>query len=161
MTYDLTGAYIGKYKFNYNGFKKYAYCLTYVVIFILASFVYYKLNIKEYYFFIRNKKIDFPIYFRELPFLFLNSILKIAQSLSLCLFFLQINYNKYIAKVICFFGPLAFSIYLIHSNKISLENFMAKLFINQPRNIDLKSLLNFLFLKSFKIFVFILAIDYL
>ena len=71
------------------------------------------------------------------------------------------NYNKYIAKVICFFGPLAFSIYLIYSNKISLENFMAKLFINQPRNIDLKSLLNFMFLKSFKIFVFILAIDYL
>ena len=89
LTYDLTGEYIGKYRFNYNGFKKYAYCLTCVVIFILAAFVYYKLNIKEYYFFIRNKKIDFPIYFRELPFLSLNSIIKIAQSLSICLFFLK------------------------------------------------------------------------
>ena len=38
---------------------------------------------------------------------------------------------------------------------------MAKLFINKPRNIDLKSLLNFMFLKSFEIFVFSLALDYL
>ena len=38
---------------------------------------------------------------------------------------------------------------------------MAKLFINQPKNIDIKPLLNFMFLKSFKIFVFSLAFDYL
>ena len=161
LTYYLTGAYIGKYGVNFNGFKKYVYCLICATIFILASFIYFKLNIKEYYFFIRNKKIDIPDYFRQIPFASLTSILKIAQSISICLFFLQIHYNKYIAKIICFFGPLAFSVYLIHSNRLSLENYMPRFFINQPRNISLESLLSFMFLKSFKIFAFCLFIDYL
>ena len=71
----------------------------------------------------------------------LNSLLKITQSITICLFFLQMHYNKYIAKIICFFGPLAFSIYLIYTNQIILSNFMTKLCFNQPRNISLNSLL--------------------
>ena len=71
----------------------------------------------------------------------LNSLLKITQSISICLFFLQIHYNKYIAKIICFIGPLAFSIYLIHNNKIARDNLLRKALINQPKNISLNSVL--------------------
>ena len=80
-----------------------------------------------------------------------DSSLKIIQSITICLFFLQIHYNKYIAKIICFFGPLAFGIYLIHENKIIRDNVMRKLFINQPRNISLNSLLSLLLIKSVKL----------
>ena len=161
LIFYLTGAYIGKYRVDYNGFKKYIYCFICGSIFTLASYIYFKLNIKEYYFFIGNKKIEIPTSLRELPFEDLNSVLKIVQSITLCLFFLQIHYNKYIAKIICFFGPLAFSIYLIYSNPIILKNVINKLFINQPRNSSLKSLLSLLLIKSFKRSIFCLVIDYL
>ena len=73
---------------------------------------------------------------------------------------MQIHYNKYIAKIICFFGPLAFSIYLIYSNQIFLVNVISKLFINQPRDISLNSLLSLLLIKSLKACIISLIIDY-
>ena len=161
LIFYLTGAYIGKYRVDYNGFKKFIYCFICGAIFTLTSFIYFKFNIKEYYFLIANKKIEIPIFLRELPFENFNSVLKITQSITLCLFFLQIHYNQYIAKIICFFGPLAFSIYLIYSNPILLGNVIKKLFINQPRNSSLKSLLSLLLIKSFKRTAFCLVIDYL
>ena len=88
LTYYLTGAYIGKYRVNYNGFKKYIYCLICAAIFTVTSYIYFKFNIKEYYFFIGNKKIEIPISLREMPFENYNCVLKIIQSITLCLFFL-------------------------------------------------------------------------
>ena len=161
LIYYLTGAYIGKYRVDYKGFKRYACCLICGAIFTIASYLYFKLSIGEYYFLIGNKRIEIPIIFVQMYSGALNSVLKIVQAITVCLFFLQIHYNKYIAKIICFFGPLAFSVYLIHSNRLSLENYMPRFFINQPRNISLESLLSFMFLKSFKIFAFCLFIDYL
>ena len=90
-----------------------------------------------------------------------DSSLKIIQSITICLFFLQIHYNKYIAKIICFLGPLAFGIYLIHDHKIIRDNVSRKIFINQPRNISLNSLLSLLFIKTFKMSLLCLFIDYL
>ena len=73
---------------------------------------------------------------------------------------MQIHYNKYIAKIICFFGPLAFSIYLIYTNQIIAHNYISPLLVHQPRNISLKPLLSFLFIKTFIICLTSLIIDY-
>ena len=73
---------------------------------------------------------------------------------------MQIHYNKYIAKIICFFGPLAFSIYLIHNNKIARDNLLRKALINQPKNISLNSVLNLLLIKALKICLTCLVIDF-
>ena len=89
-----------------------------------------------------------------------NSLLKIIQSITVCLFFLQIHYNKYIAKIICFFGPLSFGIYLIHTNHIFIDNVVHKFFKNQPSNISLKSLLSLLSKTSLKVCITCLIIDY-
>ena len=160
LIFYLTGAYIGKYRVNYNGFKKYIYCLISGSIFIIASYLYFKIYIGEFYFLIGNKKIEIPIIFRQMFSKSLNSVLKITQSISICLFFMQIRYNKYIAKIICFFGPLAFSIYLIYTNQIIAHNYISPLLVHQPRNISLKPLLSFLFIKTFKICLTSLIIDY-
>ena len=87
--------------------------------------------------------------------------MKIIQSISVCLFFLIIPYNKYIGKVICFFGPLAFGIYLIHDNNIIRENFVRKLFIYESRNISFNSVLNIILMKALKVSLICLLIDYL
>ena len=73
---------------------------------------------------------------------------------------MQIHYNKYIAKIICFFGPLAFIIFLIYSNRILLVNVIWKICDNQPRDLSLKSLLNLLLMKTLKVCITSLIIDY-
>ena len=107
-----------------------------------------------------NKRIEIPIFFRHMFSESYNSLLKIIQTITVCLFFMQIHYNKYIAKFICFFGPLAFAIYLIYSNNILIDNVIRKFFINQPRNIDIKSLLSKLTKESLRICITCLIIDY-
>ena len=161
LTFYLTGAYIGKYRVDYSGFKRYFYCLIIAAIFIITSYLYFKIHIRELFFLIWNKKIEIPIIIVQMFSESLNSVLKIIQSITVCLFFMQIHYNKYIAKIICFLGPLAFSIYLIYTNQIILSNFMTKLCFNQPRNISLNSLLSLLFIKSLKVCLISLIIDYL
>lgn len=52
-----------------------------------------------------------------------DSLLRIAQSITVCLFFLQIHFNKHIGKIICFLGPLSFGIYLIHIHPLMNYNF--------------------------------------
>ena len=160
LIFYLTGAYIGKYRVDYNGFKKYIHCFIYGAIFFIASYLYFKIHIGEYYFLIMNKRIEIPIFFRHMFSESYNSLLKIIQTITVCLFFMQIHYNKYIAKIICFFGPLAFAIYLIYSNNILIDNVIRKFFINQPRNIDIKSLLSKLTKESLRICITCLIIDY-
>ena len=119
LLFYTIGGYIGKYKVNYNGFKRLILLFIYGSIYLIASHVYFKACIKkEYDFIIFDKKIEIPFELRKMLNESYDSSLKIIQSISVCLFFLQIPYNKYIGKVICFFGPLAFGIYLIHDNNI-------------------------------------------
>ena len=160
LTFYLTGAYIGKYRVDYSGFKRYFYCLIIAAIFIITSYLYFKIHIRELFFLIWNKKIEIPIIIVQMFSESLNSVLKIIQSITVCLFFMQIHYNKYIAKIICFFGPLAFSIFLIYSNRILLVNVIWKICDNQPRDLSLKSLLNLLLMKTLKVCITSLIIDY-
>ena len=87
LMFYLTGAYIGKYRVDYSGIKKYLYCLISGAIFIIASFLYFKIRKREFYFLINNKKIEIPIIFIQMFSQSLNSLLKITQSISICLFF--------------------------------------------------------------------------
>jgi hypothetical protein len=76
------------------------------------------------------------------------------------LFFSQIHYNKYIAKIICFFGPLVFGVYLIHIHPLSINNFLNHIFDKDPRNLCLISTMNLILMKSLKTFIICLIIDY-
>ena len=155
-------SYVGKYKVNYNGFKRLILLFLYGSIYLIASYVYFKACIqKEYNFIIFNKKIEIPFEIRKMLNESQDSSLKIMQSISICLFFLNIPYNKYIGKVICFFGPLAFGIYLIHDNNIIRENFVRKLFIYESRNISFNSVLKIILMKALKVSLICLFIDYL
>ena len=89
-----------------------------------------------------------------------DSILKVIQSISISLFLLQINYNKYLKKVICFLGPLIFGIYLIHNNYLIKQNILKYSFDNEPENISVYSAIILIIFKSFKIFISCILIDY-
>ena len=65
---------------------------------------------------IGNFKIPIPIVLKRMLNEDCDSTLKIIQDITACLFFMQIRYNTYISKVICFTGPLVFSVFLIHAN---------------------------------------------
>ena len=134
IIYYLTGAYIGKYHVDYTGVKKFLYCLICVFIYSFSSFLYFKSYYNELYLgkgYYQN--IFVSIIKRMLTDRF-DSLLKIAQSITACLFFLQIKYNKYIAKIICFLGPLVLGVYLIHSHSLILDNYFHHIYDNLSKN---------------------------
>ena len=160
FTFYVTGAYIGKYKVDYHGFKKYIFCIICAFIFLYSNYLFFKvinneLNLGHGYYqsklltFLKNNFTDRY-----------DGLLKIITSISATLFFMQINYPKFIAKFISFFGPLAFSIYIIHENHYFKKYILSKTFINEPDNISLKSAMILVSLKSLKILVFCLIIDF-
>ena len=101
----LTGAYIGKYYVIYSGLKKYIYCFICLFIYSFISYTYYKVYFDELY-------LGDGYYQKELVSLLKNmlnerfdALLFVVQSITVCLVFMQLNYNKYSAKIICFLGP--------------------------------------------------------
>ena len=63
----------------------------------------------------------------------------ILQSISIILFITTIKYNKYIAKIITFFGPLTYGVYLIHDNNIIRAKYIVKIFNNYSQNLPLSN----------------------
>ena len=161
LIFYLTGAYIGKYRVDYKGIKKFFYCFMCIFIFAFISYLYFKIFNNEFYLIIGNFKIKIPKVLSQLLDSHNNSLLKIVQAITICLLFLQISYNKYIAKFICFFGPLIFSVYLIHNTNYFINKSMNSFFANLPKKLSFNSLLNILLIKSFKILIFCLIIDYM
>ena len=160
LVFYLTGAYIGKYRVDYFGIKAYFYCFICLFIFLFFSYLYFKVINNEFYFMIGNFKIPIPIVLKRMLNEDCDSTLKIIQDITACLFFMQIRYNTYISKVICFTGPLVFSVFLIHANEYILINNISHIFKNVPKNISFNSLMNFVFLKSLKVFIICIFIDY-
>ena len=152
IIFYLTGAYIGKYRADYSGIKKYIYCFICLFIYSLASYLFFKAY--------HNELNHIPISLRQMFTKRLNSILKISQSITACLFCMQIHYNKYIAKIITFVGPLTFSVYLIHNHKLIHYNVIEHIYDNQPKDLILNSVLSLIFGKSLKIFIICIIIDY-
>jgi len=161
LTFYLTGAYIGKYRVVYFGLKKYIFCFICFFIYLSSSYLYIKIKIDNIF-------LGKGVFLKELNCIFSNilttrfdSFLKIVQSITVCLFFLQLNYNKYIHKTICFLGPLIFGIYLIHIHPIIWINIIKHIFDNESKELNLIPIIITVFRKSLKMFVFCILIDYI
>ena len=129
---------------------------------MISSYLFFKVSINEFFLKIGNKRIDFPrVINKNIINERFDSLIKTTQSITVCLFFLQINYNKYIAKIICFCGPLIFQIYLIHHHKLLHSNVLKHIFDKLTINPSLNSILSVLLSQSFKTFIICIFIDYL
>ena len=157
----LTGAYIGKYMIIYSGLKKYVFCFKCIFIYAFLSFIFIKLN---------NEKLNLENgYFQNEIILFLkkiftkrfDSLSKINQSIVVCLLFLQMDYNKYIQRIISCLGPLAFGVYLIHHHQLLISNYLSHIFDKDSNNINLQSTIIIVIVKPLKIYIFCLIIDYI
>ena len=163
LSYYLLGAYIGKFVLNQNKDSK-------RIINIIKNIIYYLILI---YIFIKSSNITYDSTFYEgnnkykliLKKLFYNtsnSMAMVLQSLSLCLFFTRIKYNKYIGKIITFFGPLAFSVYLIHNHiDVRGSRFLTWLFSKYSSNLTPKYIAINVIYEATKVFVGCIAIDYI
>ena len=156
----LTGAYMGKYRPNYKGIKKFIFCIICLLIYGFATFLYYKMINNELNFgegFLGSK---IKVILNQIFNLNLNSVLKVAQSIPICLFALQINFNKYIGRIISFCGPLNFGVYLIHINTIFSRNILANIFNKYTNNYSLSSAILLILLNDLKIYFFCICVDY-
>ena len=161
LTFYITGAYIGKYRVEYIGIKNFIYSIICLLIFLSTTYLFFKaINnelgfIKGYY---KRKIIMFLNRFIKENY---NSFIKITQSISIALFILQIKFNKYLAKIICFFGRVAFGIYMVHVNLLVAKNSMEKIFKYDSTNLTLNETLILFLTKALKIFIICVFIDYL
>ena len=161
LIFYLTGAYFGKFKDNSSLNKKTIYNIIYIIIFYFATFSCIKLlNIKIS----TNNQSYKDKFFIFLKYIFvprINSLPMILQSISLILFLTNINYNKYIAKIFTFIGPLTFGIYLIHENIIIRRIIIWNILNNYPRNIPVKIVIKIIIIKTFIIFGLCAIIEYI
>jgi hypothetical protein len=160
LSFYFTGAYIGKYRVDYHGFKKYLFCAICIFIFVSLSYLFYKIYHNELY--LGNSYFPRKIVslLKQLLTDRYDSILKIINSITIILFFMQIHYNRYIAKFICFLGHLAFGIYLIHVNPLIFNKIIIHIFDNESNYINGNTLLIIVSLKALKIFVLCIFFDY-
>ena len=161
LTFYITGAYIGKYRRDYSGIKKVINCLICLFMYVISTFIYYKSYKKELYIgnkYYLNKIIELLYHFTNERY---DSLIKTIQSISISLFFLQIKYNKYLSKIISFFGQHTFGIYLIHVNNLVYINIFSTIFKNEPYNLGLFSIIILFLVKGLKVFFICIFIDYL
>ena len=162
MIFYITGAYFGKYEIKYYGNKK-------KNIFFFIEFLIYILTSIIYYFIINYNmnnltgeiKLKIIINLRQLLTENYDSNLKVIQSISIILFLLQINYNKYLGKIISFIGTLTFGVYLIHNNQYITNDILNNLFNNEQNNISTLSAFILFMRKGLLIFIICIIIDYL
>ena len=88
-----------------------------------------------------------------------DSNLIVVQSISIILFLLQINYNKYFGKITSFLGTLIFGVYLIHNNN-NVKNSLNYLFDNESNNISLFSVYSLIMTKSLLFTYFLISSIY-
>jgi len=156
----ITGGYFGKYQINLVGVKKFNFCLIIFLIYIFISFIfffiYHKTNNRN-----EDIKLRNLIILKQLISENYDSIMKVIQSISIIFFLMQINYNKYLGKIISFIGTLTFGVYLIHYNKYIRDDILSKLFDNEKNNISLFSVYKLFITKSLFVFIICIFIDYL
>ena len=157
----LMGAYFGKFKLNYHGFKKFIFCILFLNLFYYSTYFCYNIsfypiqNINGYY------KAKLMIYLKQIFVQRISSVPMILQSISVLLFLTQIKYNKYLAKIITFIGPLTFGVYLIHEHNLIRAFIIRSLFAKDPNNLPLCSVVKLILLRGLKIFTISACIDYL
>ena len=160
LTYYITGAYIGKYRVIYTGARKYIHCLIYLFIYLFSNCLFFMVYNDNLYFGKKYFQKQILSLLKQIFHERFDSIFIVIQSISINLLFLQIEYNYYITKILCFLGPLIFGIYLIHNNYLIKNNIVKFTFDNDEENLNLNSVIILIFLKSLKIFVICIIIDY-
>ena len=160
LIFYICGTYIGKYNSECYGKRKIIYCLTCIIIFICSDYISYKMHFNEY---IMEKGFisKILIFIKSITVIRINSIPMILEAISITLFLMQLKYNKYIAKIITFIGPLTFGILLIHDNTILKENVIRRLFNNYPYDLPLISVIKLIFMFATTIFFICGFIDYI
>ena len=151
IIYYLTGAYMGIFKKEYNGIKKIFLILICILIFSFSTYI-------CFYFSLKGEAINC---LKNLFSLRISSFPMILQSISITLLLTHIKYNKYLAKIITFSGPLTFGVYLIHMHPIILNIITEKLYLKKPYNLSLCTVIKYVFIKGLQIFGICLIIDYL
>ncbi len=158
----IMGAYFGKFKHNYHGFKKFIFCIVLLNVFYFSNYfcinisLYPMKEVNGYY------KIKLMIYLKQIFVNRISSIPMIIQSISFLLFLTQIKFNnKYLTKIITFIGPLTFGIYLIHEHNFIRSFIIRNLFTKDSNNLPLHSVIKLILLRSLKIFTICTCIDYL
>ena len=157
----LMGAYFGKFKRNYSGFKKFIFGILYLNVFYYSTYFCYTISfypiesINGYY------KIKLMSYLKQIFVQRISSVPMILQSISILLFLTQIKYNKYLAKMITFIGPLTFGVYLIHEHTLIRAHIIRNLFAKDSRNLPCHYVVKLVLLRGLKVFAISACIDYL
>ena len=154
LVFYITGAYIGKYKLKEIKNKLYV-CITSFIVFIGSTLLccylsyYNRINLK-----IINK-------LKQLYSFKINSFCMISQSISLTLFFSNLKYNKILSKIINFFGPLTFGVYLIHEHELVRGYIIGNIAAKDSLNLSKSSIILLVFVRTSLIFLICSIIDYL
>lgn len=156
LVYFLIGAYIGKYVINENMHKNkhIFYYLFWILIFIISSYITYYST-----FYIGNNKYKLAL--KRLFYCTSNSIGMVLESISIILIFTQIKYNKYLGKIISFFGPLTFSVYLTHNHMDVRGKIAYYLLKFYPDNCSFTSVCIITILNGIKVYGVCIIIDYI
>ena len=157
----IIGAYIGKYKNNYIREKKYIYIPILLTLYILSSFTCYKMRFYQMNSLNNNIIKKIIITLKKIFVMRINSIPMNLQSISIILIAMNINYNKYISKIICFFGPLTFGVYLIHEQELVKRIFMPNLFSRDSKQLKKIIVVKLVILRSIYLFFICSFIDYI
>lgn len=147
----LYGSYLGKFKINNNIKRSIFHYIKLVIIIVLAMFI--RMKIIVYFIKSPKKKIDLNIDY--------CSPAEVIISFSIIMIFSNINIkNKYLIKMISFFAPLTYGVYLIH-NHLLVRNYIIK---NNFQWLTKMKLYNFFIIEilcSFVVFLLCSLIDFI
>ena len=157
LIFYIIGAYIGKYIIVENKNRTIYYYVICIIIFFGSGHL---CN----YFINYNGNDKYKLFLKKFCKRKNNSLTSMSQTISLNLLLSQIKYNKYIGKIISFFGQLAFGVYIIHDHVDIRYVVFSNLFGKYQNNLNLYKVIFLIFLnglKYFSICIFIEVIRFL
>ena len=140
VVFYITGTYVGKYKLR-NNIKKKSSFFIYLIIFICTNFISYYFSTDK----LRDIRIKLLLKIKILFHYRNNSITSIVQAISLTLFLCQIKFNNLTERIITFFGPFTFSVYLIHEHKLIRKYIINNLFVKDSKELSKNIILCLIF----------------
>ena len=147
----IIGSFIGKYIIDIKKERNICFYIINLSIFIFSSLL------SNYLTRYNVKKL---IFINNLFKRRYNSLPMVLQVISLSLFFSYLKYNKYLSKIISFFAPLTFGVYIIHDNQLVRKYILRKLFKKFSINLNSKVIIPFVIIRGFEVFSICLLIDY-
>jgi hypothetical protein len=157
----IIGAYIGKFNVVYIGIKRYIFSFIYFFIFFILCSLFNQFGEYKIYGFNESYKLKLQNFIIRLMSRKLNHVIRTTLAIFITLFFLQLKYNEYLSKFITFCGPLTFGVYLIHFNSNVIRNYLGKILNQESYNLTSNEVIKLLILKSLKVFIECIAIEYL